>query len=96
MALRNRIPREALQIDAGQIERILRGAKPAAMPIHQATRLDLVINLKIARALRLTIAQVVMVQATAMIEAAVVSLITLDPRQFQALVRAGDPRIEAP
>ena len=61
-------PRDLFQRSAAYVAKILRGAKPSDLPVEQSSKFELVINMKTAKALEITIPASVLQQADELIE----------------------------
>jgi len=59
---------DTYRLIAGQVARMLKGAKPADLPILQPTKLELVVNLRTAKTLGLTIPESFLLRADEVIE----------------------------
>jgi putative tryptophan/tyrosine transport system substrate-binding protein len=60
--------KEMFRRSADFVDKILRGAKPADLPVEQPTTFELILNLKAAHALGLTVAPSILLRATEIIE----------------------------
>ncbi len=62
------MPKALFRAAASYVDKILKGANPAEIPISQATKFNLTVNMKTAKALGITFPPSILLRATKVIE----------------------------